>query len=65
MQTETVANAGKPAGHRISQLPIGRTHAYELIRQGKLEARKSGRATIVINWNEYLADLPKIGSEAA
>jgi hypothetical protein len=37
MQTETVANASKPAGHRISQLPIGRTHAYELIRQGKVK----------------------------
>jgi hypothetical protein len=62
MQTEPVANASKPAGHRISQLPIGRTHAYELIRQGKLKARKSGRATIIVNWNEYLAELPEVGA---
>jgi hypothetical protein len=53
------AATNKPAGHRISQLPIGRTHTYELIRQGKLKARKSGRATIIVNWDEYLADLPE------
>jgi len=47
-------------GHRLSELPLGRTKLYELIGKGELDARKCGDATIVLNWNEYVSRLPKV-----
>lgn len=53
--------------YSIDQLPYGRTYVYELIRQGKLKAKKSGRRTLITReaWNEHLASLPDLGTSAA
>lgn len=53
------------AGHRVDDLPIGRTKVYALISEGKLIAKKMGRATIIINWPEYVASLPPLPSKIA
>ena len=62
MHTETKEkqSARAPMGHRLSELPLGRTKLYELIGKGELDARKCGDATIVLNWNEYVSRLPKV-----
>lgn len=54
-------------GYRIDELPIRRTHAYQLIKDKKLRAKKSGRCTIVPPgaWEEYLASCPDLETSAA
>lgn len=59
-----IAPAGT-AGHSISDLPICRSHAYNLIRDGKLTAKKVGRRTVVTNWLAYLANQPDLNKVAA
>jgi hypothetical protein len=56
--------ASMALGYRINELPIGRTHAYKLINEGKLQAKKSGNVTIVTNWPEYVHSLPAVGEVA-
>ena len=52
--------------YRIKELakdgPFGRSKLYVLIRQGKLRAKKLGRATIVLDedWRECLKNLPEL-----
>lgn len=58
------AQRAADAGHRIHELPLGPTKIHALINEGKLRAAKSGRATIVTNWPEYLASLPPAGKAA-
>jgi hypothetical protein len=60
MQNETGNKLTGQRGHRIRELPIGRTHAYKLINEGKLQAKKSGNVTIVTNWPEYVDSLPAL-----
>jgi hypothetical protein len=56
-----------PLAYSVDQLPYGRTYVYELIRQGKLKAKKSGRRTIITPeaWEEHLASLPDLETSAA
>jgi hypothetical protein len=48
------------SGYRISDLPIGKTKAYEEIRAGRLRAVKCGRATIITHdaYEAWLNSLP-------
>lgn len=45
-------------GHRIEELPIGRTKIHALLNSGELHARKAGGCTIVVDWLEYLERQP-------
>jgi hypothetical protein len=51
-------------GSRIEDLaaqgPLGRTHIFSLIKEGKLPARKCGRATFILrkDWEAFLESLP-------
>jgi excisionase family DNA binding protein len=56
-----------PLAYSVDQLPYGRTYVYELIRQGKLKAKKSGRRTLITAeaWKEHLASLPDLETSAA
>lgn len=57
----------EPLAYSVDQLPYGRTYAYELIRTGKLKAKKSGRRTIITPeaWREHLDSLPDLETSAA
>jgi hypothetical protein len=50
--------AGMDDAERLSG--IGRTELYELIKQGKIEARKHGRRTLIVvaSLRNYLNSLP-------
>lgn len=58
------ANSVKGSGiaQVCSELGIGRTFVYELIRSGQLRAVKIGRRTIVLSddLNRYIAGLPTL-----
>ncbi|WP_376988126.1 DNA-binding protein [Bosea sp. R86505] len=43
-----------------AQGPLGRTHIFSLIKEGKLPARKAGRATFILrkDWEAFLEGLP-------
>jgi hypothetical protein len=45
----------------VDDLPYGRTFVYQLIREGKLKAKKCGRRTIITPeaWREHVAALPE------
>lgn len=47
---------------RISDLPIGKTKAYEEIRAGRLRAVKCGKLTLILaaDYESWLASLPPI-----
>jgi excisionase family DNA binding protein len=47
---------------RISDLPIGKTKAYEEIRAGRLRAVKCGKLTLIIaeDYERWLKSLPPI-----
>jgi hypothetical protein len=47
---------------RISDLPIGKTKAYEEIRAGRLRAVKCGKLTLILaaDYERWLASLPSI-----
>ena len=47
----------------LSQLRIGRTTLYSLIRSGQIEAVKLGRRTLVSaqSANDFLRNLPRMG----
>lgn len=49
-------------GHRLDELPIGRTLAYKLINRGELHAVKVAGCTIVLDWPAYLARQPAVTS---
>lgn len=44
---------------------IGRTRLYDAIRDGKVEARKAGRRTLVIvaSLEKFLDSLPRLGGK--
>lgn len=52
--------------YRIDDLvetgPFGRTFLFEAIRDGKLVARKAGRATVILasDWQAFIDGLPTI-----
>lgn len=48
------------AGFAVNDLPISRAHVYNLIREGKLTAKKVGRRTVVTNWLMYLEGQPSL-----
>jgi excisionase family DNA binding protein len=58
-----------PVGRGIAEtcavLGIGRTSLYELIRAGKLPARKIGRRTIILSADlrRYAESLPTVNSK--
>jgi hypothetical protein len=45
--------------------PLCRSALYREIREGRLMARKAGRATIVLaaDWDAFLQSLPRVGVE--
>jgi hypothetical protein len=51
----------------VDDLPYGRTFVYQLIREGKLKAKKCGRRTIITPeaWREHVAALPEVKATAA
>jgi hypothetical protein len=51
----------------VDDLPYGRTFVYQLIREGKLKAKKCGRRTIITPeaWREHVAALPELKATAA
>lgn len=59
------AQRAADAGHRVDELPIGRTQIYKLIGEGKLVAKKMGRCTLIMNWGEYVESLPAIPAKIA
>jgi hypothetical protein len=64
-QTSEPGKASEPAtplAYSIDDLPYGRTFAYQLIKDGKLKAKKSGRRTIITPdaWAEHLSSLPEV-----
>jgi hypothetical protein len=50
------------AALRISDLPIGKTKAYEEIRAGRLRAVKCGKLTLIlaVDYERWLTSLPPI-----
>lgn len=50
-----------PLAYKISDLPFGRTHAYEEIAAGRLQAVKCGAHNLIMadELKRYLASLPK------
>ena len=69
MNTHPTPNAEAVRSYRLAHSPkaacallgCGMTHLYELIGAGKIEARKSGRKTIILDESlrGYLASLPR------
>jgi excisionase family DNA binding protein len=51
--------------YRISDLPIGKTKAYEEIREGRLRAVKCGKLTLILpeDYDRWLKSLPAIVGE--
>ena len=49
-------------GYRLSDLPIGKSKAYEEIRSGRLRALKCGRATLIsaADYERWLQALPPL-----
>ena len=54
--------AMKLTGYRISDLPIGKTKAYQEIRAGRLHAVKCGKITIIPpdDYERWLKSLPSL-----
>lgn len=58
----------QPAAYSITDvlqvLKVGRTRTYELIKEGKLPARKLGRRTVILreDVDAFLRDLPRFGA---
>jgi excisionase family DNA binding protein len=52
---------------RISDLPVGKTKAYEEIRAGRLRAVKCGKLTLILaeDYERWLASLPPIKAAMA
>ena len=48
--------------YRISDLPIGKTKAYEEIRDGRLRAVKCGKLTLILpeDYDRWLKSLPPV-----
>ena len=48
--------------YRISDLPVGRTKAYEEIRDGRLRAVKCGKLTLILaeDYERWLKSLPQV-----
>ena len=55
------------AALRISDLPIGKTKAYEEIRAGRLRAVKCGKLTLIlaVDYERWLTSLPPIKAAPA
>jgi len=55
---------GRRVAHSIieamQESGLGRDSLYKAIRAGKLDARKAGRRTIILNLYEYLEALPRM-----
>ena len=62
--TPTTMAPPASAGFAVNDLPISRAHVYNLIREGKLTAKKVGRRTVVTNWLSYLAEQPSLNKAA-
>jgi hypothetical protein len=52
---------------RISDLPFGRTKAYQEINQGRLRAVKCGKSTFILleDYERYLQSLPSFVPDAS
>ena len=55
--------SGPKVGWRVNEwkreVGVGRSHVYDLLGSGKIKAKKSGKATIIVTSpTEFLADLP-------
>jgi excisionase family DNA binding protein len=48
--------------YRISDLPVGKTKAYEEIREGRLRAVKCGKLTLILpeDYDRWLKSLPPV-----
>jgi excisionase family DNA binding protein len=46
--------------YRISELPVGRTKAYQEINEGRLRAVKCGKLTLILpeDYDQWLKSLP-------
>lgn len=51
--------------YRISDLPIGKTKAYEEIHEGKLRAVKCGKLTLILpeDFERWLNSLPPVAAK--
>ena len=51
----------------VADGPLCRSALYREIRAGRLVARKSGRATVVLagDWDVFLHSLPRLGADVA
>jgi excisionase family DNA binding protein len=52
---------------RISELPIGRTKAYQEINEGRLRAVKCGKLTLILpeDYDQWLKSLPPVVAKSA
>jgi len=62
-QSQLRAASSTKVGWRIyewaNDIGCGRSHVYDLLGSGKIKAKKSGKATIIVTPPaEYLANLP-------
>jgi excisionase family DNA binding protein len=48
--------------YRISELPVGRTKAYQEINEGRLRAVKCGKLTLILfeDYDRWLKSLPPV-----
>ena len=53
--------------YRISELPVGKTKAYEEIREGRLRAVKCGKLTLILpeDYDRWLKSLPSVVAKSA
>jgi excisionase family DNA binding protein len=53
--------------YRISDLPVGKTKAYEEIRAGRLRAVKCGKLTLILpdDFERWLRSLPPVASKSS
>ena len=53
--------------YRISDLPVGKTKAYEEIRDGSLRAVKCGKLTLILpeDFDRWLNSLPQVAVKSS
>ncbi len=60
-KTPSASKAGWRISEWCGEVGVGRSHTYDLIKAKKIEARKSGKATIIVTPpQEYLSSLPAV-----
>jgi excisionase family DNA binding protein len=53
--------------YRISELPVGRTKAYQEINEGRLRAVKCGTLTLILpeDYDQWLKSLPPVVAKSS